>query len=157
MNKNTLIKQLNLVEHIEGGYFIRTYESERQMNSRALMTSIYYMLTDDRPKGYFHINKSDIMHYFHLGSPITYFTISPTGELETFTLGSDIAAGQVFQKCVKGGYWKASVLATGEFGLLSEAVSPGFEYSDMTIADSETMKSRFPNIWDEIAPYIKVD
>lgn len=153
--KHELIKQLNLSYHIEGGYFIRTYQSELQVNSRAFMSSIYYMLTDDRPVGYFHMNKSDIMHYFHLGSPITYFTISPTGELETFTLGHDLSAGHVLQKLVKGGYWKASVLEQGEFGLLSEAVSPGFEYSDMTIAEAEELKLQFPSIWKKISHYVK--
>lgn len=153
--KHTLIKQLNLLPHIEGGYFVRTYQSDFQKNSRAFMSSIYYMLTDDSPIGYFHMNKSDIMHYFHMGSPITYFTISPTGKLETFTLGHDISAGHVLQKLVKGNYWKASVLKSGEFGLLSEAVSPGFEYSDMRIADPEELKLQFPNIFGEIASYIK--
>ncbi len=155
MHKRLLIKQLNLVQHIEGGYFIRTYQSQHQVNSRACMSSIYYMLTDDSPIGYFHMNKSDIMHYFHLGSPITYYTISPQGELESFTLGPDITAGQALQKLVKGGYWKASVLEKGEFGLISEAVSPGFEYSDMIIAEPTKIKLKFPNIFDRITTYIK--
>ena len=110
MNKTTLIKQLNLTEHIEGGYFAKTYQSQLQANDRALLSSIYYMLTDDRPIGHFHVNKSDIVHYFHLGSPMTYLTISPTGQLDTFILGPDITKGHMLQKVVHGGYWKASIL-----------------------------------------------
>lgn len=155
MNKHSLIKHLNLAEHIEGGYFARTYQSAHHAENRALMSSIFYLLTDDRPIGHFHLNKSDIMHYFHLGSPITYLTISPSGELETFTLGSDITQGHKLQMLVKGGYWKASALKSGEFGLLSEAVSPGFEYQDMTLGASEILKSQFPHLWDQIAPYVK--
>lgn len=154
MNKTMLIKQLNLVEHIEGGYFSRTYQSPIQANERALMSSIYYLLTDDRPIGHFHKNKSDIMHYFHLGSPLTYLTISPAGELDSFTLGPDIEKGHLLQKVVKGGYWKASVLKEGEFGLLSEAVSPGFDYQDMTLGDPQQLKGAYPDLWDQIKPYI---
>lgn len=156
ISKQTLINQLNLQKHIEGGYFNRTYQSELTFNSRPTMTSIYYMLTNDSPIGYFHSNKSDIMHYFHLGEPITYLTLSPDGQLETFILGSDVTAGHVLQKVVKGGYWKASILKKGEFGLLSEAVSPGFEFSDMAIAKPEVLQSHFPDLWEKIKPYLKV-
>ncbi|MCR9192739.1 MAG: cupin domain-containing protein [Gammaproteobacteria bacterium] len=155
MNQAMLIEQLHLEEHIEGGYFSRTYQSPHQTENRALMSSIYYMLTENRPIGHFHMNQSDIIHFFHLGAPMTYLTISPDGALETFTLGPDIAAGHVLQKVVKGGYWKASFLETGEFGLLSEAVTPGFEYEEMTLGDTDTLKAQFPNLWDKIAPYVK--
>jgi len=155
MNKDTLINKLNLVEHIEGGYFARTYQSQLQVNERALLTSIYYMLTDDRHIGHFHMNQSDILHYFHLGSPMTYLTISPTGQLDTFILGPDITKGHMLQQVVPGGYWKASILKQGAFGLLSEAVSPGFDYCDMTIAKPEEFQLQFPDLWDQINPYVK--
>jgi predicted cupin superfamily sugar epimerase len=86
----TLIEKLDLKEHIEGGYFSRTYQSPMQSAERPFMTSIFYMLTADRPVGHFHKNKSDIMHYFHLGSPMSYLTISPEGKLDKFTLGPDM-------------------------------------------------------------------
>ncbi|HVT62910.1 MAG TPA: cupin domain-containing protein [Legionellaceae bacterium] len=153
--KEQLIEQLHLEKHVEGGYFCRTYQSPLQAKNRALMSSIYYMLTDDHPIGHFHLNQSDILHFFHLGSPIHYLTISPEGTLESFILGPEITAGHTLQKLVKGGYWKASFLESGPFGLLSEAVSPGFEYADMTLGDSDLMKTLFPALWSQIAPYVK--
>jgi len=151
-----LIDQLDLKEHIEGGYFARTYQSSMQSGERPSMTSIFYMLTNDRPVGHFHKNKSDIMHYFHLGSPIVYLTISPEGQLEKFTLGPDMLQGHSLQLLVKGGYWKASILESGEFGLLSEAVTPGFDYKDMTIALPEMLQTQFPHLWDQVSPYCKM-
>lgn len=153
--KQALIEKLELQEHIEGGYFSRTYQSPMQSGMRPLMTSIYYMLTSNRPIGHFHKNKSDIMHYFHLGSPMEYLTISPEGKLETFLLGPDISQGHLLQLLVKGGYWKASILKQGEFGLLSEAVAPGFDYSDMTIAKPDILQTLFPNLWDQIVSFVK--
>lgn len=155
INKNDLIKQLNLVEHIEGGYFSRTYTSPFQINNRALMTSIFYLLTNDRPIGHFHLNKSDILHFFQAGSPIKYLTISPEGKLETFKLGYDLSQGQELQKLVEGGWWKASVLEQGEFGLISEIVSPGFDYADMTIGTYELLSRQFPQLIKQIEKYIK--
>lgn len=161
MNKYDLIEQLSLVEHIEGGYFAETHRSEymlssdRQGNERNILTSIYYLLTDDRPKGYFHKNQSDIMHYFQAGSAITYLVLHPDGRLDRVKLGLNLMNGEVGQLLVPGGCWKASVLEAGEFGLLGEAVAPGFDYRDMEIAQADEMRQNFPDLWDELSPYAK--
>ncbi|UZE95669.1 cupin domain-containing protein [Alkalimarinus alittae] len=152
ISKDFIIKSLALTPHIEGGYFKRTYESAlKTENTQSAMSSIYYLLTDDAPTGFFHQNKSDIAHYFHSGSPIKYTMISPNGELTTNILGPDLE----FQLIVKGGYWKASQLLTGCYGLVSEAVCPGFEYSDMKIASIELMQSSYPTHINEIKHLIK--
>lgn len=161
MNKYEIIEQLSLVEHVEGGYFSETYRSEytiscdRQGKERNILTSIYYLLTDDRPVDHLHKNQSDIMHYFQAGSAITYLLVSPSGRLDKVKLGLNFANGEVGQLLVPGGYWKAAVLEAGEFGLLGEAVAPGFDYRDMEIAKAEDLRHNFSDIWDEIAPYIK--
>ena len=160
MNKHDLIQQLSLVEHIEGGYFTETYRSEelisseREGNKRNLFTSIYYLLTDDRPIDRFHKNQSDIMHYFHAGAAITYLLIDPEGKFTKVKLGLNFSQGEVAQLLVPGGYWKAAVLKTGEFGLIGEAVAPGFDYRDMEIAQASYFQEQFPDLWSELAPYV---
>ncbi|MDA3868797.1 MAG: cupin domain-containing protein [Gammaproteobacteria bacterium] len=159
MNKQTLIKTLNLEPHpSESGYFKRTYTSPLNVHSpagvRPSLSSIYYLLSDDSPVGFLHKNRSDIIHYFHGGGAIRYWIIHPEGRLETATLGSDLAQGQTFQLTVKGGCWKASELISGEYGLISEAVSPGFDYGDMELADAADMRRRFPALFEAIAAYI---
>ncbi|MCG8313849.1 MAG: cupin domain-containing protein [Pseudomonadales bacterium] len=139
-----LIRHLALEEHpLEGGYFKRTYESEvlcdTAAGQRKLLSSIFYLLTTHKPIGYFHKNRSDIIHYFQLGGPLEYTLISPEGKVSRFTLGSDILRGHRLQLTVKGGWWKASRLIAGSFGLVSEAVAPGFEYQDNTLAGEELL------------------
>ena len=161
MNKRQLIEKLSLEPHVEGGYFSRTYSSELKTaipsnsKSRCLLSSIFYMLTDDSPIGYLHKNKSDIIHYFHGGSPLSYLIIHPDGNLERRMLGTDLDQGQQLQLIVHGGCWKATELVSGEFGLISEAVSPGFDYEDMELAEAETIKNQFPQCWDKIAKYVR--
>ena len=161
MNKEDLIKHLSLVEHIEGGYFAETYRSTSQMptdregSDRSILTSIYYLLTSDRPINHFNQNQSDILHYFQAGSAITYILLSPTGELTKIKLGLNFAAGEVAQLLVPGGYWKAAVLETGEFGLLGESVAPGFDYRDMTLGTANYFQNSYPHLWQELAPYVK--
>jgi predicted cupin superfamily sugar epimerase len=148
-----LIQSLDLEGHVEGGYYRRTYEATHQARipteagERFSMTSIYYLLTTGGPIGHFHRNRSDIVHYFHLGDPIEYVLIHPDGELETVTMGPDPRAGHRLQLTVAGGVWKASRLnAGGEhgYGLISEAVSPGFDFADMTLGVTSELLEAFP-------------
>ena len=161
MNKQDWIEKLSLVEHIEGGYFSESYRSTeeiptpREGSARSVMTSIYYLLTDDRPIDHLHQNKSDIMHYFQAGSPITYVLIDLEGRLSKVKLGLDIAKGEVPQLLVPGGYWKAAVLEVGEYGLLGEAVAPGFDYRDMAIAKADHIQKQFPGLWQELMPFVR--
>ena len=163
MNKHDLIKQLSLIEHTEGGYFAETYRSvptlptNRTGSDRNLLTSIYYLLTDNSPINHLNKNQSDIMHYFQAGSAITYLLVSPEGELTKTVLGLNFERGEVAQLLVPGGYWKAAVLESGEFCLLGESVAPGFDYRDMEIARSDFIQASFPELWNELAPYIKSD
>lgn len=161
MDAHTLIDKLELEPHVEGGYFRRSYQHTHRTDShgdstRALMSSIYYLLTKDSPVGHWHRNQSDIMHYWHTGAAITYYTISPEGEWQQSVLGPALDRGQQFQLLVPGGYWKASSLDDADYGLLSEAVCPGFDYRDMTLADPDAMKQQFPQHWSKIKPYLKV-
>lgn len=159
MNKEEIIQQLNLVEHIEGGYFAEIYRSHEQIatprdgNLRNLCTSIYYLLTADRPIDYLHKNKSDIIHYFHGGDPITYIVIYPEGEVKTQKLGFNLKAGEKPQLLVEGGCWKTAFLEKGEYGLLGEAVAPGFDYRDLEIAD-ESILTKFPHLASKIKNYL---
>ncbi|MEL6439692.1 MAG: cupin domain-containing protein [Cyanobacteria bacterium J06621_8] len=161
ITKQELIQQLDLIKHTEGGYFRETYRSpevmvtERIESDRNIMTSIYYLLTDDSPIDHWHRNRSDIMHYFQAGSAITYLLLSPTGKLEKIKLGLNFAQGETAQLMVPGGYWKAAVLETGEFGLLGESVAPGFDYRDMEIAEADELRSSFPQLWSQLSPYVK--
>ncbi len=101
------------------------------------------MLTDDNSIGYLHRNKSDITHYFHGGSPLAYLIVHPDGRLDRKMLGADLERGQQLQLLVPGGCWKASELESGEFGLISEAVAPGFDYADMELATGKPCRASF--------------
>lgn len=143
----SIITALQLEPHTEGGYFKRTYESKLSAtvgsggSDRKLLTCIYYLLTSESPIGHLHVNQSDIVHFHQRGDPITYHLVSPEGELRQVTLGPEIDKGHQLQLTVPSGWWKASELASGEYGLVSEAVSPGFEYEDMRfIRQSEVLR-----------------
>jgi hypothetical protein len=159
MTADDLIATLSLEPHpLEGGYYRRTFQSRRcvgEAGERRLMSSIYYMLTRHSPVGYLHQNTSDIVHYYHLGAPMKYLTVSPAGEVAEHWLGVDLAAGQRPQLLVPGGYWKASALVGGDYSLISEAVVPGFDYRDNALAGEFTVRQLFPALLDDLRSYIR--
>jgi len=160
-----LIEALGLEGHVEGGFFRRTYEAtgtprlDAGHGERFSMTSIFYLLTADGPVGHFHRNRSDIVHYFHLGDPIEYYLIHEDGRLETVVMGPDPTRGQRLQLTVRGGTWKASRLTSGTagYGLISEAVTPGFDYADMTLGRTSQLLQRFPEHADLIRQLSRED
>lgn len=159
MNKEVLIRELGLEPHPEGGYYRRTFQADHRPSidqgdgERFTLTSIYYLLTAESPIGHWHRNTSDIIHYYHLGWPIHYYLLYPDGKLETAVLGPDVEAGQVLQLSVPGEVWKASHLPEGDYGLISEAVSPGFDFADMSLGRRADLLERFPQHAELVRAY----
>ncbi|KAH9174945.1 hypothetical protein EDB89DRAFT_1904161 [Lactarius sanguifluus] len=63
-----LIKDLGLIPHPEGGFFVETDRQDVQTPSpyadgalRSLSTTIFYLLTADNPSGKIHMNKSILL------------------------------------------------------------------------------------------------
>ncbi|MBQ4834033.1 cupin domain-containing protein [Pseudoalteromonas sp. MMG010] len=148
-----VIEYLGLKGHVEGGFYKRTYQANNtatittQKGERFSMTSIFYLLSAESPIGHFHLNRSDIVHYFQLGDPITYYLIDPNGVLSTVVMGTNLAAGEQLQVTVPGGTWKASKIVPGGhhgYSLISEAVSPGFDFADMTLGYHDLLITQFP-------------
>ncbi len=144
-----LIKHLGLEQHVEGGYFRRSYCAKQVLNAttkQTIASSIYYLLTASSRIGHFHKNKSDILHFYHGFGLIRYYLISEQGQLTTVEMGSDLLNGQQLQLLVPAGVWKASELIEGDLGLISEVVIPEFRFEDMVLAKPEDMA-----LWDEKA------
>ncbi|KKA30961.1 hypothetical protein TD95_001305 [Thielaviopsis punctulata] len=156
----TIISALNMQRHIEGGYFVETDRDQALVPSpfpgtsaseetlslvsvrpgytpgfRNASTSIFYLLTPVSPAGRFHANRARTIHTLHAGRG-KYVLIHPSGRVETYIVGKNVANGEKLQWVVEGGVWKASYLLPDEGGegseglLISETVVPGFEYQD---------------------------
>lgn len=100
-----------------------------------------------------HINRSDVIHYYHMGAPMEFMLIHPNGKLVQETLGPDLLSGEKLQVIVPGGCWKCATMkiATDEgYSLTSEAVAPGFDYNDNKLATEEEIKSKFPHLWETV-------
>jgi predicted cupin superfamily sugar epimerase len=130
----TLISSLDLLPHIEGGFYKETdraldtipspFGSEKSSTSdlapqrpgfdpsvRNSSTTIFYLLTPNGPQGGFHRNKGRTVHTLHHGRGC-YVLIhaDEDNRVETFIVGPNVAAGEKLQWIVEGGKYKASFL-----------------------------------------------
>jgi len=138
-----IITSLNLLPHIEGGYYVETDRAPDTVPSpfrvlesstsaaelvpqrpgfdpavRNSSTTIYYFLTPNGPQGGFHRNKGRTVHTLHKGRGryVLIHADEPGEEkrIETFVVGQDVGKGERLQWIVEGGKFKASFLLPDE-------------------------------------------
>lgn len=153
------IKKLELQRHPEGGWYRETYRSgemvgkeglpERFTGSRALATSIYFLL-EGTDFSSFHRIRSDEIWYFHDGSPLTVHILGTEG-YSTLSLGRGEKQGQQPQGVVFAGKWfGATVDDPTSYSLVGCSVAPGFDFQDFELADAANLLAEFPKHKDLI-------
>ena len=159
MEAQKLIELLNLEPHRKGGYFPQTYKAKMAVSitkdrekvsesdpgsrlQRPIMTSILYLLTSESPTLHLNLNRSDIIHYYHHGSPVEFIIVRSNTELRREILGPNVLSGEYPQVMV-GGCWKCATMRNKSEGisLTSEAVAPGFDYDGNILASEEEVRA----------------
>ena len=137
----SLIEQLNLASHPEGGWYRETGRGPAlAAGGRASGTAIVFLLKAGE-RSHWHTVDAEEMWLWQGGDPLTLrIARSDAGPVETITLGADIAAGQALQGFVPTGAWQAAeALAPGEgahgYSLVSCVVVPGFDFTGFTLAE----------------------
>jgi uncharacterized protein len=144
-----LIRALHL-EPLEGesGFFGLIGRSALRVDSKgqalAAQSSIYYLLTRERPLNYLHWLASDDTHVLLEGGPVEYYIFHPDGRAELITLGHDFAAGQQLVIPVPADCWKSLRLAPGAtHALMANVLSPEWTPERAQIGASEEFVTKY--------------
>jgi predicted cupin superfamily sugar epimerase len=141
----SLIDQLGLARHPEGGWFAETWRAPVEFTPagypgpRAAATSIVFLLRADERSRWHRVRSDELWLWQGLG-PLrlrlggTGPAPEPAGEL---VVGPDPAAGHLLQALVPAGAWQAAEPLTGAGALVGCVVAPGFAYEDFELARSE--------------------
>lgn len=154
MTVETLVKELDLLPHPEGGYYKETYRSEGKIpqsylspdfnGDRNMATGIYFLIE----KGNFsalHKIKSDETWHFYYGDALEVIEINEQGILTITKIGSHLLQGETFQYTVKANTWFGSrVGENGIFSLVGCTVYPGFDFNDFELASRHLLIQLFP-------------
>ncbi len=139
-----LVAHLELVKHVEGGYFRETYRAKETMNTprgiRHTMTDIYYCLPSDDFSVWHKLIDSEETFHFHYGDPAIIYWIE-NRKIVTETLGvSPIGNPKIV---MPPNTWFAirpsGIKQPAAYSLMSCSVVPGFDYQDLVIANDSLM------------------
>lgn len=146
----------------EGGWFVRTYESEELVSAevfsdgrydgpRRTGTAIYYLL-EPGTFSEMHVLASDEIFHHYAGDPVEMLQLHPDASSRRVTIGKNLRAGERPQVIVPRGIWQGSrLLPTAQnhadtcgWALLGCTVSPGFEFADYRSAPRAELIARWP-------------
>lgn len=141
-----IIKKLELQKHPEGGYYKRTYLQQEEYSS-----CIYYML-ECSDKSHWHTITTDELLFFQCGAPLTAHVISD-GQLNTYTLGTNILAGEHGHLIVAANSILAMSVRSNnptDYTLLSCVVSPQFKFENFKLYNTQEILQLCPDIDNKI-------
>lgn len=133
---DTLIEQLQLSAHPEGGWYRETWRGDANGSGRASGTAILFLLKADE-SSHWHRVDADEMWIWQGGDALNLeIAEGDAGPVRTVRLGSNVDAGEHLQGLVPTGAWQAARPAGGRHGytLVSCMVVPGFEFAGFELA-----------------------
>ena len=130
MTADDIIAHLNLTPHPEGGYYRQTWVAENQ--GRPVGTCIYFLLKSGQSSHWHKVDATEIWLY-HAGAPlILSLSATDDGPATDHLLTPDLSKGAP-QIIVPENHWQAA-RTTGDYTLVSCTVSPGFDFTGLTLA-----------------------
>jgi hypothetical protein len=142
---DSLVNDLKLLPHPEGGFYREMYRSPTIVNADGLVqksayTSIYYLLSGNDFSSWHRI-KSDETWYFHIGCDVIIYFFNEDKALKTVQLGLD---AKCLQANIPANTWfAAKPTSQNSFCLISCAVAPGFEFADFEIGRRDSLLNEF--------------
>ncbi|MFN5478487.1 MAG: cupin domain-containing protein [Chitinophagaceae bacterium] len=155
----SLIEKYKLLPHPEGGFYSRSYTSEKRLDPtclgkefsgvRPLATAIYFLIPEGKFSA-FHRLKNDEVWHFYKGDPVRIHTISDGGVYADFVIGDDLRNDSAFQYLVPAGTWMSAELVSAQFGFgfVGCTVAPGFDFEDLEMGEKDNLIQRFPEYRD---------
>lgn len=130
MTADEIIETLRLSPHPEGVHYRQTWAAENA--GRPSGTCIYFLLKAGEVSHWHRVDAAEIW-LFHAGAPLV-LSISETGDgpATDHWLTPDLSRGRP-QIVVPAHHWQAA-RTTGDFTLVSCAVSPGFRFDGFDLA-----------------------
>lgn len=154
-----IINTFGLHKHIEGGWYVRTFQSEHSADypfishnkeKRFVTTSIYYVMLPGEFSAFHKIKQYETWH-FYCGSPIRLYWFDIDGLLQSTVLGNDYSKGHLPQFTFPPDcYFAAEPIENTLFSFAGCTVCPGFDYADFHLASSVELIEKFPKYKDII-------
>jgi len=148
-----LIRNLVLHPHPEGGHFAEVFKSPRRVereeggDSRAALTTIYFLLAEGERSRWHRVASDEVWHYYE-GDPLE-LVWEEAGEVRRVQVGP-VAMGREPVAVVPAGSWQAA-RARGAYTLVGCTVAPGFEFADFVLLgdvsdEAARLRAKYPEL-----------
>jgi len=132
MDPESLIRELRMTPHPEGGHYVETFRDRPTGGGRGALTCIHFLLQAGEVSAWHRVDASEVWH-FAAGAPLV-LNLSPDGhEARAHHLGPDILSGQEAHVVVPPGCWQ-SAASLGAWTLVSCIVAPAFRFEGFELA-----------------------
>ncbi len=150
----SLIQQLELQPHPEGGYYREVFRSAWQVRpddrrtARNALTSIYYLLPDGGFSRWHRVHSDEVWHFYE-GEPLELFWLDEADTKWVRDVLGPVGDGVAPVRCVPAGRWQAA-RSTGSYTLVGCSVGPGFDFADFELLadaprDADYVTRQFPH------------
>lgn len=137
----TVVDQLELAPHPEGGFFRETFrDTAVDAGGRARSTAIYFLLPEGIVSRWHRVDAAEAWHWY-AGAPLSLAQApgvagpDPTQAIHV-TLGGDLAAGQRPQYVIAAHAWQQA-RSLGAWTLVGCTVAPGFRFEGFEMAPDD--------------------
>lgn len=132
----SIIKNLNLIPHPEGGFYKQTYRKD-------IASNIHYLL-EAHDFSAFHIIKQDEMWYHIDGSPMLIHMISKDGKYSKAVVGGDYKKHAIPTFLVPANTYFAATPLLNHYSLVACSVFPAFNFEDFYLPPYYELIKLFP-------------
>jgi len=152
MNTMTLVRELGLLPHPEGGFYRETFRSQALpfelpgRGVRSASTAIYFLLAGADFSAFHRVRSDEVWHHY-AGDALELHSLDPARGHERVLLGSRIEAGERPQHVILGGQYQAARLTgagTAGHALCGCTVAPGFDFADFEMPARADLTALFP-------------
>lgn len=124
MTPDSIIAQLEMSTHDEGGHFAEAWRGESGDDGRASGSSIYYLLRAGERSQWHRVDATELW-LFHAGGPLALDYVAADGVVRRYTLGPALNSGELLQVVVPAGCWQTA-MPLGSWTLVACVMVPGF-------------------------------
>ena len=151
----SLLQQLDLKPHPEGGWFREVYRSQWTVRpddrrpTRSALTTIFYLLADGGFSRWHRVASDEVWHFYE-GDPLELFWLEDDGTRWMQTLLGPVGEGDGPVHVIPAHRWQAC-RSTGGYSLVGCTVGPGFDFQDFEMLadsprDAEVVRRHFPGL-----------
>lgn len=159
---NKLIKQYNLKPHVEGGLYIRHYESKEDITRDGNIkcksgSAIYYLLDKNKLSKFHSISSDELWHYYNGGLLEIHIITKNNNYIIKYLGNSLIYENACFCIPVEKGSIFAARVIDGDYVFAGCSLHPEFQINDFKLYDYNELINTYPKLKKELDNFFKIN